>query len=48
MESKFHLKFKPPRLTINRVYTRQGDAGETRLAGGRIPDRSSPPSVTGG
>ncbi|MDE3196748.1 MAG: cob(I)yrinic acid a,c-diamide adenosyltransferase [Acidobacteriota bacterium] len=30
--------FDPPRLAINRVYTRQGDAGETHLAGGqRLP-----------
>jgi cob(I)alamin adenosyltransferase len=30
--------FNTPRLAINRVYTRQGDAGETALAGGqRVP-----------
>ena len=30
--------FGPPRLAINRVYTRQGDQGETALAGGqRVP-----------
>lgn len=30
--------FDDPRLAINRVYTRQGDTGETRLAGGqRVP-----------
>jgi cob(I)alamin adenosyltransferase len=30
--------FDDPRLAINRVYTRQGDSGETRLAGGqRVP-----------
>jgi cob(I)alamin adenosyltransferase len=30
--------FETPRLAINRVYTRQGDAGETALAGGqRVP-----------
>jgi len=28
-------KFDPPRLAINRVYTRSGDAGETSLAGGQ-------------
>jgi len=28
-------KFDEPRLAINRVYTRQGDAGETSLAGGQ-------------
>jgi len=31
-------KFDTPRLAINRVYTRRGDSGETRLAGGqRLP-----------
>src|ERR1039457_5964873 len=30
--------FDEPRLAINRVYTRQGDGGETALAGGqRVP-----------
>jgi cob(I)alamin adenosyltransferase len=30
--------FEQPRLAINRVYTRQGDGGETALAGGqRVP-----------
>jgi cob(I)alamin adenosyltransferase len=30
--------FDDPRVAINRVYTRQGDSGETRLAGGqRVP-----------
>jgi cob(I)alamin adenosyltransferase len=30
--------FRGPRLAINRVYTRKGDRGETRLAGGqRVP-----------
>ncbi len=30
--------FNPPRLAINRVYTRQGDSGETGLVGGqRVP-----------
>jgi cob(I)alamin adenosyltransferase len=28
-------KFEQPRLAINRVYTRQGDTGETSLAGGQ-------------
>ena len=33
--------FEKPRLAINRVYTRQGDAGETALAGGqRVPKDS--------
>jgi cob(I)alamin adenosyltransferase len=27
--------FDPPRLAINRVYTRRGDSGETSLAGGQ-------------
>ncbi len=31
-------RFDRPRLAINRVYTRQGDGGETHLAGGqRVP-----------
>ena len=34
-------KFDEPRLAINRVYTRLGDAGETSLAGGqRVPKDS--------
>ena len=34
-------KFEKPRLAINRVYTRQGDTGETSLAGGqRVPKDS--------
>ena len=34
-------KFEQPRLAINRVYTRQGDTGETSLAGGqRVPKDS--------
>lgn len=34
-------KFDQPRLAINRVYTRMGDAGETALAGGqRVPKDS--------
>src|SRR5258708_26108910 len=33
--------FETPRLVINRVYTRQGDHGETALAGGqRVPKDS--------
>jgi len=33
--------FEQPRLAINRVYTRQGDAGNTALAGGqRVPKDS--------
>jgi cob(I)alamin adenosyltransferase len=34
--------FDEPRLAINRVYTRQGDAGETMLAGGRRVAKDSP------
>ncbi len=31
-------KFNPPRIALNRIYTRRGDAGETSLAGGqRLP-----------
>ena len=37
-EAPMDETFEPPRLAINRVYTRRGDAGETALAGGqRIP-----------
>jgi cob(I)alamin adenosyltransferase len=33
--------FEKPRMAINRVYTRQGDAGDTALAGGqRVPKDS--------
>src|SRR4029453_13251971 len=33
--------FDQPRMAINRVYTRQGDGGETALAGGqRVPKDS--------
>ena len=33
--------FDKPRLSISRVYTRQGDSGETGLAGGqRVPKES--------
>src|SRR3954453_1156357 len=33
--------FENPRLAINRVYTRQGDKGDTALAGGkRVPKES--------
>jgi cob(I)alamin adenosyltransferase len=35
MEPESEPKFEQPRLGINRVYTRQGDAGETSLAGGQ-------------
>jgi cob(I)alamin adenosyltransferase len=34
--------FESPRLAINRVYTRQGDAGETALAGGQRVPKDSP------
>jgi cob(I)alamin adenosyltransferase len=34
--------FDEPRLAINRVYTRQGDAGETSLAGGQRVPKDSP------
>ncbi|MCB9526501.1 MAG: cob(I)yrinic acid a,c-diamide adenosyltransferase, partial [Myxococcales bacterium] len=29
-------RFNDPKLAINRVYTRKGDAGETRLVGGQL------------
>lgn len=28
--------FREPKLTINRVYTRKGDSGQTRLVGGQV------------
>ena len=34
--------FDEPRLAINRVYTRRGDQGETRLAGGQRVPKDSP------
>jgi cob(I)alamin adenosyltransferase len=34
--------FEPPRLAINRVYTRRGDAGDTSLAGGQRVPKDSP------
>jgi cob(I)alamin adenosyltransferase len=41
MGSPIEQKFERPRLAINRVYTRTGDAGETTLAGGqRVPKES--------
>ena len=32
---------EPQRVAINRVYTRRGDAGETRLVGGQLVSKSS-------
>lgn len=29
------LRFDPPRIVLNRIYTRRGDTGETSLAGGQ-------------
>lgn len=29
-------EFREPKLTINRVYTKQGDGGQTRLVGGQL------------
>jgi cob(I)alamin adenosyltransferase len=35
-------RFDDPRVALNRIYTRQGDHGETRLAGGqRVPKDSA-------
>jgi len=34
--------FEPPRLGIDRVYTRQGDGGETALAGGQRVPKDAP------
>jgi cob(I)alamin adenosyltransferase len=34
--------FSPPRVALNRIYTKRGDAGETSLAGGpRVPKDSA-------
>jgi cob(I)alamin adenosyltransferase len=35
-------EFNQPRLAINRVYTRQGDAGSTALAGGQRVSKDAP------
>jgi len=32
-------EFREPKLTINRVYTKQGDGGQTRLVGGQLIDK---------
>src|SRR5271165_6713688 len=42
MESPTDPAFDQPRLAINRVYTRQGDTGETSLAGGQRVPKDSP------
>ncbi len=34
-------RFNKPKVTINRVYTRHGDAGQTRLAGGQQVSKNS-------
>ncbi len=36
------VPFEKPRLAINRVYTRQGDGGDTMLAGGQRVPKDSP------
>ena len=36
------MSFDNPRLAINRVYTRRGDAGQTLLAGGQRVSKNSP------
>jgi len=33
--------FREPQLTLNRIYTKRGDAGETRLAGGRVEHKDA-------
>lgn len=35
-------KFKEPKLAINRVYTRKGDKGQTRLVGGQRISKADP------
>ena len=35
-------RFDPPRVAINRVYTRRGDQGDTGLAGGQRVPKDSP------
>jgi len=35
-------RFDPPRVAINRVYTRRGDRGDTGLAGGQRVPKDSP------
>jgi cob(I)alamin adenosyltransferase len=37
-----HEPFEEPRLAINRVYTRAGDSGDTRLAGGQRISKDHP------
>ena len=32
-------EFREPKLTINRVYTKNGDGGKTRLVGGQLIDK---------
>ena len=32
-------EFRDPKITINRVYTKQGDGGQTRLVGGQLIDK---------
>ena len=34
--------FDTPRLALNRIYTKRGDAGETSLAGGQRVPKDSP------
>lgn len=33
--------FNEPRIALNRIYTKQGDAGDTRLAGGQLVSKDS-------
>ena len=41
-------KFKDPGFTINRVYTKKGDAGETSLIGGKIVSKDHPRIISYG
>ncbi len=42
MKDKTPEAFHVPRVALNRIYTRQGDQGETRLAGGQSVPKDSP------
>ena len=35
-------RFDPPRVALNRIYTKTGDQGQTHLAGGQRVSKDSP------